>query len=116
MNTFEFFIRLALSVIVLFFMVLGWALVPYINDEPINTGFISVFFGAESVSGFTRNVLLLSRGCLGLTVLSWIFVPSWQFFYDTDFSPLARAFVIIFSSLTVIAFFGALLYHISFSR
>lgn len=117
MNPVEFFTRLIIGLAAFVFLVLIWAVAPYAAGA--HTGAVefpvpvaSIFFGTAKPKMITVLCLLLARGGLGMAISSWILVPALQFFVDADFRYLARAGVIIFMSISVIAFLSALLAHI----
>ena len=121
MNPTEFIMRIIGGVLSLIFLVLLWALVPYINGVHevaggLDTPIVSVFFGRTEPRPIVTILLLLSRGSFGLMVSGWLLIPTIQFFTGLNFRPLARAAVIVFMSCSTATFFGALILHFLHQR
>lgn len=121
MNPMEFIMRIISGVLALIFLVLLWALVPYINGAHevaggLNTPVVSIFFGRTEPRPIVIILLLLSRGSFGLMISSWLLIPTIQFFTGLNFRPLARAAVIVLMSCSTATFFGALILHFLHQR
>lgn len=119
MSPVEFGLRILIGGAIIIFGVLAWAVSPYLEGTHIigsgvliDAPIMSVFFGNAEPQGYTVLALLWARGCFGMTVASWVIIPAAQYFYDSNFKPLARAAQILFMSGSVAAFLFSLLVHI----
>lgn len=116
----EFILRQILGVIILVFMVIKWAIIPYaenahvVGGASLDTYVISIFFGNHTPRGITVLMLLAARAFIGLALAFWVLVPGLRFLIDADFNPLARASVILFSGISVLMFVGSLVVHFVF--
>ncbi|MGI9306297.1 MAG: hypothetical protein ACR2P5_03230 [Gammaproteobacteria bacterium] len=114
----EFLVRALAGFVVFVILVLLWAFLPYFQgahlippEVELDAGVVSIFLGTVKARGWTVVLLLLSRGCFGMSLVSWLTLPGLQFFADAEFQPLARAGFIFFFGLSTIFFFAALGVH-----
>ncbi len=122
MTIMEFILRLFIGLAVLIFGIIVWALAPYLagvhipdSGADFHAPVLSIFFGTNTPAPAAILGFLLARATFAMAVFSWIVIPAARyFFYNIDFRPLARAGVILFMSLSVAAFLGALLWHYIF--
>ena len=113
MNPLAFLFRIALGVALFVIFVVIWAWSPYLTGEYAEKGFasglLSIFFGTQTPGKWTVVALLWSRAFVGFALISWFTTPALQFFMDASFRGLARAGVIVFSSLATACFMAVLL-------
>lgn len=107
---FNFIIRLLLAAVVFYFMGIQWSLVPYLNvDIPLETTFLSVFFGVTPPSGEVRILVLLSRFLIGLAVTLYILIPGFRYFFEFNAESYNKAIAQLMGLAAVAVFFTALI-------
>ena len=108
----SFIIRTILALIVFFYLVIGWAWLPFVNPEvDMEITILSVFFGTGTPYGVVRDLLLLSRACLGLMIVFYIFLPGLRFFFDFRAEMYNNTIAIILAAVMVASFMASLLVH-----
>ena len=93
------------------FLIIRWALVPYLTDASIDTPVVSIFLGNKDATSWTRDLLLLARAFLGASLALYIFMPALSLFGDFDLTILRRDLCLALLGLSIIAWMGALIYH-----
>ena len=121
MNFFEFIIRVVVAIAILVFLVVVWAWLPYVNNahipdkgEDLVIGFSSFFYGSTLPKGYPAIAILLSRALLGLGLAVWIIIPSFRFFADLDFKPLARNLFIIILGVCIVVYISSIVVHVGY--
>ena len=61
MNVLNAVTRIVLTLAVILFLIIRWALVPYLTDASIDTPVVSIFLGNKDATSWTRDLLLLAR-------------------------------------------------------
>ena len=108
----SFIVRTILALMVFFYLVVGWAWLPFADPEmDMQITILSVFFGTGIPSGVVRNLLLLSRACLGLMTAIYIFLPGLRFFFDFRAEMYNNTIAIILAAVMVASFIAALMVH-----
>lgn len=109
MSIIEFIIRLGVTMALLFWLVLRWAVVPYLDsDMSLDLTIVSTFFGNREPVSWVRDLLLASRFFFGLTLTTYVFLPALCMFVEFDHRPYTSSIAIILGGLTVLCFFGSL--------
>ena len=126
MNPTEFLIRLIAAFLLVVFVVLRWALGPYLTDAHIpdpesgevkfTSGLLSVFFGTGRPGEWTLVSLFMARAFLGMMLVSWVLIPAARFFADVNLRYLQLAAVILCGGLSVGCFFLSLLIELVYYR
>ncbi|MBE8158490.1 MAG: hypothetical protein HAW59_03755 [Betaproteobacteria bacterium] len=114
MNPVEFLTRLIISFVLIIFLVLRWALGPYITgahlpDGDFNSGLLSVFFGTVRAGEYTFVALFSMRAFIGMALVSWVLIPAARFFIDANFRYLQVAAIIGCLGAATVCFFLTLL-------
>ena len=107
-----FIIRTTLALVVFLYLVVRWAWLPFNNPEmDMEITIVSVFFGTAMPTQWVRDLLLLSRACLGLMVAFYIFMPGLRFFFEFRAEMYNNTLAIILAAVMVASFIGALVVH-----
>ncbi|MGU9950875.1 MAG: hypothetical protein ACNYPH_00910 [Gammaproteobacteria bacterium WSBS_2016_MAG_OTU1] len=121
MSPVEFMLRVIGAFAILIFLVLFWAVVPYLqgvhlpnSPAEFEAPLLTIIFGTTQPKLVTVSLLLFSRFCFGMAAAAFVLLPALRFFVDADFRPLARAAVIVFFGSSTVAFFAAILAHLVF--
>ena len=76
MNVLNAVTRIVLTLAVILFLIIRWALVPYLTDASIDTPVVSIFLGNKDATSWTRDLLLLARAFLDASLALYIFMPA----------------------------------------
>ena len=114
MNVLNAVTRIVLTLAVILFLIIRWALVPYLTDASINAPVVSIFLGNKDPISWTRDLLLLARAFLGASLALYIFMPTLSLFGDFDLIILRRDICLALLGFSIIAWMGALIYHFLF--
>ncbi len=114
MNIFEGITRILATCAVIFFAVILWAVVPYLQSTEIDTSIMSIFLGNSKALSWTRDLLLLSRGAIGTAIALYIFMPVAVFFTDANLTHIRRDMCLLLVGISVCSWIGALIYHFLF--
>lgn len=112
MNFLNMIFRLALSGVVFVFLVVIWAVVPYLDKTvDLDLTVISVFYGNTAPTGIVRDLLLASRGLFGMMIVVYIFIPAFLFFFQFAAEEYAKVLSLILGFLCIGAFFASLIVY-----
>lgn len=108
----KFIVFLAIAAVLFLVFVVGWSLVPLLNDEvDMNITVLSIFFGNTIPSGWVRDLLLLSRFFFGMLLTMFFLVPCLGFFFEFRVGMYNNTIAIVMAGASIGFLILALVVH-----
>lgn len=112
MNGIEALIRIFLFIVIFYYVVLDWALLPMLDPNIELFLTLEGYFFSTTPVGLTRTVMLASRGFLGLGLSLFVLIPAFRYLFEFEPHPWANTVLAAFTFLSIGTFFVSMFLYL----